>query len=136
MEYLQLHNNQVLPHISHLKPFKCVVIIESIPTPEWQAKVSEWLVTSGCFFMMAWGIESSSWDDSVDDANLEIFNYEDIPDESFVMTTWHPDEPLEEVFWFCKNAAQHGIHILDNVLILHITNQNRCKELLHLYEEV
>lgn len=135
VEYLQLSNNQ-LPNISYLQPFKCIVLIEELVQRERQQNISKWLVNSGCLYMMAWGIESSSWDDSVDDANLELFSYEDIPDERHIITTWHEQESLREVFWFCKNSAKHESHILDNVLILHISDQNRNEEFLHLYKEI
>src|SRR5689334_494931 len=107
MQYLQLKPESDLPNVSPLAPFRCVVIIEEIVTPEWQAKVSSWLVKSGCLYMMAWGKECGTWDDSVDYANLERFNHGDIPDENFVMTTWHADETLIEVFWFSKHSAFH-----------------------------
>jgi hypothetical protein len=135
VEYLQVSGNNQLLNISYLQPFKCVVIIEELISTEEQKNISRWLVNSGCLYMMAWGVESSSWDDSVDYANLELFDYEDIPDEYLVMTTWHEHESLKDVFWFCKNSVQHEIYILENVLILHITNQNRCEETLRLYED-
>ena len=73
MEYLQLRNNEVLPQIKTPHPFKCVVIIDASVSQEWQTKVSKWLVNSGCLYMMAWGNDCSSWDDSVDYANIEQF---------------------------------------------------------------
>lgn len=77
---------------------------------------------------MAWGRECSSWDDSVDFANLEEFSYGEIPDDAFVMTTWHESEPLEEVFWFAKNSAFHPSIELDNTLILHLGENDKGEE--------
>ena len=85
----------MLPDISNLNPFRAVVAIEETVTQEWQSEVSRWLVESGCLYLMAWGNNCSSWDTSVDIANLEAFDYEDIPEVNFVMTTWHEDEPLK-----------------------------------------
>lgn len=129
MEYLQLQNNEALPNINYLAPFKCVVIIEAVVSEVWQAKVSEWLVKSGCFYMLAWGNNCSSWDDSVDFANLERFEFKEIPKEASVITNWHQSESLTEVFEFCKNFAIHEVQSLKNTLLLHISKEN-CSETL------
>ena len=134
MEYIQLKIESPLPEISHLKPFRAVVIVEEEVTEEWQVQVSEWLVKSGCLYMMAWGKECSSWDDSVDMANLKVSGVEDIQEEEFVMTTWHENEPLNEVFWFSKHNAEHPEVEIRNTLILHISSQNKCDELVQGYK--
>lgn len=132
-KYLQLKPGSELPQISALKPFRAVVIIEEESTLEWQNLVSTWLVKSGCLYMMAWGLGCSTWDDSVDFANLAAFNYGDIPDDESVMTTWHEDEPLSEVFGFAKNSAFHPTVELCNTLILQISSESKEKELLSEY---
>jgi hypothetical protein len=133
MKYLQLQPESKLPDISDLAPFRSVVVIDENVTTEWQSKVSSWLVASGCLFMMAWGINCSSWDDSVDFANLEVFDYKNIPEENLVMTTWHENESLKEVFLFSKNNAIHPTVELNNTLLLHISNSNKEKEFLSEY---
>ena len=130
MKYLQLEPESKLPDISGLKPFRSVVVIEENVSSEWQTLVSTWLVKSGCLYMMAWGKECSTWDNSVDYANIAEFNYGDIPEDKFVMTTWHEDEPLKEVFWFAKHNAFHSVVRLPNLLILHISIYNKENELL------
>jgi hypothetical protein len=132
VEYLQVLNGTSLPDINRLKPYKSVVVIESPVSPEWQATASKWLVESGCLYMMAWGNECTTWDDSVDLACLEKFNFGDIADKDFVRTTWHNSEPLEEVFWFAKNSAFHSEE-LDNTLILHISTTGKSDEFLRMY---
>ena len=97
-EYLHLRPEGPQPSLDGAAPFKAVVVIDSEVTPEWQAQVSDWLVRSGCQYMMAWGLDCSSWDDSVDVANLEMFDFGEIPDEGFVMTTWHEKDSLLEAF--------------------------------------
>src|SRR5215213_4311350 len=99
-------------------PARVVVIAESAVSPFWQARVSTWLARSGCLYMMAWGENCSSWDDSVDVANLEEFNFGEIPDDRFIMTTWHTDEPLREVFWFSKHNATHPTVEIDRTVLL------------------
>ena len=133
MQYLQITPESALPDISRLNPFRAVVVVDESVSNEWKKSVSAWLVHSGCLYMMAWGIDCSSWDDSVDFANLEAFNHEDIPEDQFVMTTWHDDEPLKEVFWFSKHVASHPEVELRNTLILHIAQNGREQELLSEY---
>lgn len=106
--YLHLPPESSLPEIVH-EPTRVVVIIEAKVSAEWQSLVSDWIVSAGCLYMMAWGIECTAWDDSVDWANIEKYGEEPIPDDNFVITTWHSDEKLADVFWFSKNAAVHPV---------------------------
>ena len=134
LKYFRVKDADVLPDISKFKPYKAVLVLEAQFNTEVQASISTWLVSSGCLYMMAWGVECSSWDDSVDFANLELFDYGEIPDEDFVMTTWHVSEPLEEVFFFAKNCAIHSAVNIENVLILHFGTKYGESELLGKYE--
>jgi len=121
---------QLKPH-----PSRFVVIVESESSPKWQAEMSSWMVRVGCLYMMAWGVACSTWDDSVDAANLEGFEYGHIPEERFVMTTWHERDPLEEVFWFAKQNAHHPKVKLDRTVILHIGGKEKKHEFLRSYAE-
>jgi len=116
------------------KPSKFVVAVEAEVTYEWQKLVSEWMVESGCLYMMAWGRECSSWDDSVDWANIEKFGDGPIPDDQFVLTTWHDHEPLTEVFWYAKSVAKHQNAALLRTVILHISSAARQSDLIRLLE--
>lgn len=132
--YLHLKAGDTPPGLGERSPFKAVLVIESEVTPEWRALVSEWLVENGCLYMMAWGLDCSKWDDSVDFANLEKFDFGDIPDDAFVMTTWHERETLEEVFWFCHVVAFHDSAELETAYILHIVEEPRETEMLSRYQ--
>lgn len=136
LKYIQISAEADLPSMTVYKPFRAIVVVEEKVSDEWQAKVSGWLVNSGCLYMMAWGIECSSWDDSVDHANLEIYDYGDIPDDQFVMTTWHENKELKEVVWFSKHCALHDHVNIKNTLIIHISNIDKEKELMDLYHDV
>ncbi len=136
MQYVQLSPN-VSPAalISH-RPFSAVVVIEADVTPEWRHEVSEWLVEEGCLCMMAWGTDCSLWDDSVDVAHLEAHNWGDIPDGQRVMTTWHDDEPLSDVFWNAKMSVFQfpGVSI-DHLIILDITDKARESKIRDLFDK-
>jgi hypothetical protein len=130
--YLRLEPGSMVPNITY-GPARMVVVVEEDVSEEWQARVSDWIVRSGCLYMMAWGINCSSWDDSVDWANIDQFGSESIPEASFVGTTWHDDEPLAEVFWYAKNCALHSVINLERTIILHISKQERSDEFLLAY---
>lgn len=105
VQYIQLAPDSSPSTPIPSRPFSAVVIITEEVEAEWRHTVSEWLVREGCLCMMAWGTDCSLWDDSVDIANLEAHNWEDIPAGKSIMTTWHDDELLSEVFW----SAHHSI---------------------------
>jgi hypothetical protein len=92
--------------------------------------VSEWLVRSGCRYMMAWGRRCSAWDDSVDLANGDCFGSGEISDDDFVVTTWHDEESLEDTFWFAVHAAMHPSLELNETYILHIAPSAQPEEIL------
>ena len=123
------------PAIAALAPFRAVVIAEQSVTPAWQSLISDWLVQSGCLYMMAWGQNCSSWDDSVDLANLKFFDFGEIPDDQFVMTTWHTDEPLSEVFWFAKHSAFHPTIDLEQTILIHVAATAKEHEFVQAYNE-
>ena len=133
--YLHLPAGHTPPSLEGYRPFKAVLVIEQQVTGEWQSLVSEWLVQSGCLFMMAWGFDCSSWDDSVDHANLSAFNFREIPEDAFVMTTWHADEPLRETLWFAAHTAFHPTAALDRTVIVHISAEERRAELLRVFQQ-
>ena len=133
--YVQLRPGGDMPSVTGLAPFRAVVIVDAIVTPQWQRAVSESLVRSGCLWMIAWGIDCSSWDDSVDYANLEAFDYGEIPDDKSVVTSWHDDKPLSEAFDFCKRCASHRTVVLTTTVLLHISPENREQEICRLFSE-
>lgn len=132
-EYRQLVPGTPLPTVCTSSPYRAVLVIDTKVTPEWQATVSDWLVLSGCLYMMAWGENCRSWDDSVDEANIRQFFPAQLPDDKLVMTTWHEQESLREVFWFAKNGAVHPTVHLDRTMLVHIGSHNKANKLQKIY---
>ncbi len=128
--YLHVQPNGELPNWRADGPFRCVVIVQADVSPDWRSRVSDWLVDAGCLYMMAWGSECSRWDDAVDDANLAAFDYGDIPEDRFIMTTWHENQPLSEALWFAKELANHPTVALRDTLLLHIAPNASALEML------
>lgn len=133
VEYVHIEPGATPPTIGSAQPFRAVIIIESAASPEWQSSISDWLVQSGCLYMMAWGENCSSWDDSVDLANIKRFEPAEIPASEFVMPTWHERESMEEVFWFSKNNAFHPTVMLKRTVLVHISLHSKQDELLKAY---
>ena len=96
--------------------------------------MSRWLVASGCLYMMAWGRDCSLWDDNVDCANIKNFTG-DIPDDKFIMTTWHNDETLEDVVDFATFSANHSRVPLETLVVLDIGPDVRKDEIAALIEK-
>lgn len=134
IEYVRIEAGKSLPSLSHLKAFKAVVVIEDAPGSDWQDQVSTWLVRSGCLYMMAWGLDPSSWDDSVEAASLEAHGWNGIPVKEQVWTTWHSDEDLDKVFWFAKNIAAHAHARLDDTVIVHISQVSKKQDLFRRFQ--
>lgn len=133
--YLHLKPDESPPNIFEQIPRRIVVMIETAVSPEWQSLISNWIVRSGCLYMMAWGIDCSSWDDSVEMASLEEFDFGNIPKKKFVMTTWRANDSLSEVFWYAKNCAAHPTVELECTVLLHITEAERESEILRSYAD-
>jgi hypothetical protein len=77
--YLHIQPEAALPAASIRLPTRVVVVADSEVSAKWQEAVGNWLVQSGCLYMMAWGDNCSSWDDSVDVANIKEFKFGEIP---------------------------------------------------------
>ena len=82
-----------------------VAFDESITADE-QSGLSDELVKRGCRYAVCAGSDCSSWDDSIDMAYLATDPGYAPPDDRFVMTTWHDDEPLGDVAeFFVRNTS-------------------------------
>lgn len=133
VEYVHLPAGSKLP-LSVSQPRRVLVLIEQDVGQVWQDVVSRWIVDSGCLFMMAWGRKCSSWDDSVDHAKFEKFGYGEVPDDKFVMTTWHDNEPLSAAFFFARMCAFHPTIAMPLLTILDIRDEPRKSAILALQE--
>lgn len=117
--------------------FKCVVLVERPIGADFRDEVSRTLVRKGCLYFMAWGDNCSLWHDSVDTANGEQFGSGEIPDDKFVMTTCHEDEPMEEVLRFAKVVAQfsYAEEPLPNLLVLDFAPRDRSELVNRLFQQ-
>jgi hypothetical protein len=110
-------------------PYYTLLVAHVAVEPQWQFEVSKQLVASGCSFVSAWGIDCSSWDDSVDWADIERRSYGMTNDMPFVMTTWHGEEPLRDVIGFVLDYDKYEEVKPLSLLILEISRKPRTRRI-------
>lgn len=132
--YVRIAPSEPFPELSACAPFRAVVVLDTAYSAEWEKLATKWLVDSGCLYMLAWGRGCEGWHDAVDWAALEKFHFGDIPDDQFVMTTWHNEETLESVFWFAGACAHHPDIELLETLLVDVGEQNRGVEFIELFD--
>ncbi len=135
VDYLHLPEGREPPVRSNVNPFRAVIVVDQRVDAGWRTLVAGWLVRSGCLYALAWGTDCETWHDDVDEAVLAAFDFNDIPKDGHVMTTWHDDEPLSDTFWFAGHCAFHPTVKLDQTLIVHISPEERGAEMLRDYAE-
>ncbi len=134
------------PRYLHLRPespppilmtgrYRVVVIADVAVGDDWLNRIAEWIVAIGSLYVIAWGVDCERWHDSIDWAVLDAFEFGDIPDERFVMTTWHSNEPISEAFWYAGNCAIHPNVDLSETIILHIAAEAQRDALLRSYRD-
>lgn len=134
LDYLLLNPEHALPRMD-IRPFRAVLIAEKPASAGWRNEVAGWLVNSGCLYFIAWGENCEEWHDSVDWSVLENFDFGEIPNDQFVMTTWHANEPLSEVFWFAGNCASHPDVELDETVLVHVSDKGKRRVILDAYRD-
>jgi|WetSurMetagenome_2_1015567.scaffolds.fasta_scaffold60069_3 hypothetical protein len=127
--YVHLRPSEPPPSLDSTYPYRAVLVVEQAVSDEWRSLVCDMLVGTGCRYMLAWGRDCEIWHDSVDSANLARFDFQEFPDDELVMTTWHSDETLAEVFWFAEHGALHPDVDIDKTVIVHISAEPRATEL-------
>lgn len=86
-----------------------LLVLDPAVTKAEQKALAEQLVAQACRYAVCAGFDCSSWDDAIDWASV-MTEVEGRPGHGFVMTTWHPDQSLEEVVDF----FQRHVSIDDN----------------------
>ncbi len=132
LEYVHLGPNEAPPQLP-TGPLRVVIVSEVKVSDDWRNSIARWLVDGGCLYAVAWGKECEKWHDAVDWAVLETFDFGDIPDDKFVMTTWHADEPISEALWFAGNCASHPDVELKQTVLLHIADEAKRDEMFAIY---
>ncbi|PDH65264.1 MAG: hypothetical protein CNE89_12075 [Sphingomonadaceae bacterium MED-G03] len=134
LDYLHFSPDQPLPQVE-TRPHRAILIAERPVSQAWRDEVAAWLVQVGCLYFIAWGTDCEAWHDAVDWVVLQRFDFGEIPDDKFVMTTWHDEEPLSEALWFAGHCASHSEFELTETVIVHVSPHERRAKLLALYRD-
>ncbi|MGC1497549.1 MAG: hypothetical protein WA790_17230 [Sulfitobacter sp.] len=124
-KYLFLPKDTPIAIPPEFSRFKCLILIERDVNDSYRNDVSDTLVKNGCLYMMAWGLDCSLWDDSVDWAFLALYEYGAYPEDQFVMTTWHENDTLQEMLEFAKVCSDHSDVDLQDILVLDFGSHER-----------
>lgn len=80
-----------------------LITLAAVPREE-KNRIAAEITASGARYIVCWGLDCEDWHDTLDCAYLQTDENFAPPDERFVMTTWHDDEPLDAAvfhLWFC-----------------------------------
>lgn len=125
LEYVFLPTDAPISVPKEMTKFKCLVLVEREVGNGYRDEISKTLVEAGCLYALAWGRDCSAWDDSVDWAFLEHYDYGAYPEEKFVRTTWHDNETLEETVEHAKHCTEYSEVKLDDILVLDFGKHER-----------
>lgn len=115
---VHLMPGDAVPSFALGEDFKCVIWTSCAMENAWRNQVSEALVANRLRYMLAGGLDGTIWDDAVDWAYIVTDPDFDPPDDRFVMTEWHDDEPLENVLWCAFKTATFDELWFDQLLVL------------------
>ena len=93
-------------------------------SPDDQCALSLALVRAGCRYAVCVGHNCSTWDDSVDYANIEVDP--ELTKERFVMTSWHENDTPNQIARFFLNCTTFYLVLSvgrDDSLLSEITRQ-------------
>ena len=124
VEYIRLGAADPLPQLTFVPNFRVGLVSQITASSERMTEITDWLYGAGVKYFCAWGTQREAWHDSMDWSNLAACNY-GIPDDKHVMTTWHDNESLDEMFWFLRELGcveVDGKTPIENTLLLHIAD--------------
>lgn len=132
--YIHLRPEDAPPDLMNA-PYRTVIIASQVVSEDWLNRIAQWVVAIGSLYVVAWGVDCEKWHDGVDWAVLEVFDFGEIPDDRFVMTTWHSNEPISEAFWYAGHCAVHSDVELTETIILHVAVEAQSAAMLQTYRD-
>ena len=117
------------------RPYRLILVSESETEEDWRAKICAHLVATRCLYFVSWGEQCETWHDDMDWALLDAHGYEDIPDDDFIMTTWHADDPMKSALNFGAMDAQHPDVELKATYIMHVAESADEERILSAFHE-
>jgi hypothetical protein len=78
------------------------------------------LVASGVRYAVCGGVDCKTWHDAVDLAFIQLDLHGEEYDSRFVMTSWHTDEPVDDVAFFFVLNTNFDTHDFTQFLVLQL----------------
>jgi hypothetical protein len=103
--------------------YPCLVWNHGDPLPHTEAqRLAEALLESNCRYVVSAGTDCEAFHDAVDQAFIRRTSdvSETVQDRLHVMTTWHPDEPMDDTTFFFAFNTQFDDHDFHDLLVVHI----------------
>ncbi len=89
-----------------------------------QYLISKKIVNSGCRNAVCAGYNCSTWDDSIDEEYLATDVNFDPPESTFIMTTWHENDSVEDIIFHTLNCTNFDQHKFNKYLIFFVGEQD------------
>lgn len=109
MEHLQIEQSKGLPAWSSCSPYLAVLWIFEGVKGQWQQNVSEWLIDTGCLYVLAWkgGVGGDSWIESLSEASKNAVARGQFAASHSLVTACYEYVALGEVIKFAEHEAVH-----------------------------
>jgi hypothetical protein len=106
-------------------PFACLLYSnqEKASSDEIES-VANWLVNSGCRYTVCAGAKCEEWHDMIDTADI----IRDPNTQNLITTTWHENEPIEDVVWHWLNLTDFEDIAFENYLALLVGDSKAIEE--------
>jgi hypothetical protein len=83
------------------QPFVCVLLCHVAEVSDVdRARLCQQIVSSSCQYVICAGVDCSIWDETLDWAFTDMQTEDGDNQDQTLLTTWHEDEPLLDVFRF------------------------------------
>lgn len=83
--------------VGESRPFTLFVVTDSRADGDRVMAFASAAISAGCRYACCWGVHCEGVHDRFDDASITC--------DTFVMTTWHPEDALHEALYFALVAA-------------------------------
>ena len=100
-----------------------LVISTGSITKEQRERIASDVVTSRCQYALTYGNDCQAWHDAIDLAGVDAGG----PEDRFLMTTWHDDEPIEDVVDFLWWNTSYDCFEAVRLAIVHIGSDARLE---------
>ena len=108
--------------------YACMIWASEHTSLVFKSEVISTLIGSECRYIVTGGLECEQWHDLSDEIYLATDPDFAPPKETMVMTSWHEDEPMEDVIEFLLHSTDFHDHGFTDYLILHVGQNSQIEE--------